>query len=195
MSVEVMLNYLETGSNESRLFFHVGSLCAPVLKNLKSANLISTAHGDFRQIRKSLSRSRILCYLLYSGGDRDLLLLFRKDRMEDLLSDPDVQQFLGRFGYDVFDIPSVLKCLCRRYARYISTRTDFPDEVGVILDYPLDDVESYIVNRGENSLLSRYWKVYHNPLSAEKTFKAYDAAREEVLSAIVHGYSLGQVAV
>ncbi len=190
-----MIHYLENCTQESRLLFHVGSLCAPVLKNIKSANLINTAHGDFRQIRKSLSRSRILCYLLYSGGDRDLLLLFRKDRMEDLLSDPDVRQFLGRFGYDAFDIPSVLKRFRLRYARYISTRADFPDEVGVLLGYPLDDVESYIVNRGENCLISRYWKVYHNPLSAEKTFKAYDAAREDVLSAIVHGYSLGQVAV
>ncbi len=195
MSVETMLAFLETSTPESRLVFHVGSLCAPVLKNLKVANLISMPHGNSRQIRSELNGSRILFYVLYMDSDRDLLLLYRKGLMEELLSELKIRQFLSRFGYDAFDISSVLKRLRQRYAQYISTRTAFPDEAGVLLGYPLDDVESYILNRGEKSLIARYWKVYHNPSSAEKTFKAYDAAREEVLSEIVRGYSLDQMAV
>ncbi len=195
MSSDAILAFLENSTPESRLIFQVGSLCAPVLKNLKVANLISTEHGNFRLIRNDLKKSRILCYVLYTDSDRDVLLLFRKDRLENILSDPKIRQFLGRFGYASFDIPSVLKLLGRRYAQYITTGTAFPDEVGVILGYPLDDVEGYIQNNGENSLIARYWKVYHNPLSAEKTFKAYDAAREKVLTDIVRGYSLDQVAV
>ncbi len=195
MSSDAILAFLENSTPESQFIFHVGSLCAPVLKNLKVANLINTEHGNFRLIRNDLKKSRILFYVLYTDSDRDVLLLFRRDRMENLLSNPKNRQFLGRFGYASFDIPSVLKLLRQRYAQCITTGTAFPDEIGVILGYPLDDVESYIQNNGENSLITRYWKVYHNPLGAEKTFKAYDAAREEVLADIMRGYSLDQVAV
>ncbi len=195
MSVETMLSYLKNSPPELQLIIHVGLQCAPVLKNLKVANLINTAHNAHTQIRSYLKKSRILCYVLYADNDRDVLLLFRRDRMESLLSDLQIQLFLGRFGYTAFDIPSVFKRLCQRYTQYVSMGKDFPDEVGVLLGYPLDDVESYILNHGKNSLMTRYWKVYHNPSGKEKTFKAYDAAREQVLAEIIQGYHLNQVAV
>ncbi len=195
MTDETMLAFLENSTPESRLVFHVGLVCAPLLKNLKVASLINTAHNEYRQIRASLRQSRILCYILYADSSRDILLLFRRDRMESILSDLKIQKFLGRFGYEAFDIPPVLRHLRQRYTQYISAGEGFPDEMGVLLGYPLDDVESYILNHGENSLITRYWKVYHNPSSAEKTFKAYDDAEKQVLTEIIHGCSLNQVAV
>ena len=59
----------------------------------------------------------------------------------------------------------------------------------------MEDVEGFIQNRGENCLLSRYWKVYSNRQQAERIFRLYDAAKEQALWEIVNGLPLYQVAV
>ena len=52
-----------------------------------------------------------------------------------------------------------------------------------------------IANQGQNSLMTRYWKVYHNRQEAERVFRMYDEAREQTLQEIVQGSSLREVTV
>ncbi|MFR2713364.1 MAG: DUF3793 family protein [Pilosibacter sp.] len=42
-------------------------------------------------------------------------------------------------------------------------------------------LQGFIDNRRENSLTSRYWKVYQNPKEAEKIFDLYDRVKEQAL--------------
>ncbi len=195
MSAETMLSFLETCTPEARLGLHVASQCAPVLKDLKVSNLISVRPGEWCQIRQHLHPCRILCVPLYQGECRDVLLLYRDTRMRNLLSDPKICRFLLKYGYTSFDIAAVLRRLRHRYNQYASGSGEFPHELGVLLDYPVEDVESYILNSGENSLLTRYWKVYHNLPKAEQIFRAYDAAKEQAMTEIIRGRRLSQVAV
>ena len=65
----------------------------------------------------------------------------------------------------------------------------------LFLQYPLEDVTSFVENRGKNFLLSGYWKVYHNIEKAKEIFTSYDKAKEELnnkissVSEIIYSYA------
>lgn len=195
MPVETMLSFLNTCTPEAKLGFQVVTQCAPVLKGVKMSNLISVKQGSWLKIREYLKKSRIVCVPLYSDGVKEVLFLYRFDRLRTHLCQEKIRKFLCRYGYTCFDVASVLKRLRERYRTYAQTGEEFPHELGVLLEYPLEDVEGFIANAGQNSLTSRYWKVYHNPQEAEKTFRVYDEAKEQAMREIMDGFALGQVAV
>lgn len=195
MSAETMLSFLQNCTPEAKLGFQVVNQCAPVLKGVKISNLITLRPGGWLQIRKYLRKSRIICVPLYIDGEKEVLFLYRYDRLEAHLKRPDVRQFLQQLGYESFQIADVLKQLRRRYQQYAGVGREFPHELGVLLEYPVADVEGFIKNRGENSLAVRYWKVYQNLQEAERIFRMYDEAKEQALKEIINGYPLCQVAV
>ena len=45
----------------------------------------------------------------------------------------------------------------------------------------------FIDNKGQNCLLSGYWKVYREPEKALERFRLYDRAREELAMAAISG--------
>lgn len=106
-----------------------------------------------------------------------------------------VRKFLESQGYDDIRVPAVITRLRKQYAEYVRNRQGFPHELGVILEYPVEDVKGFIENRGKNCLLEKYWKVYHNREKAEKIFAWYDEARELAMEEIMAGYRLNQIAV
>ena len=85
--------------------------------------------------------------------------------------------------------------MCIRDRDYVEKRWEFPHELGVILEYPVEDVKGFIDNRGKNCLMERYWKVYHNRERAEEIFRQYDQVKETAMREIVSGCTLSQVAV
>lgn len=195
MSAEEMLAFLNSCSQEQRLGFQVASQCAPVLKGIKASNLITVRPGTWHQIRRHLRKSRVICVLLYADAEREVLFLYRYELLEQLLKRPKARRFLAGFGYRTFAIGDVLNLLIKRYQRYKGAGADFPHELGVLLEYPVEDVEGFIFNRGKNSLLTKYWKVYHDQEYAERIFRMYDEAKEAAMGEIVNGYSLERVAV
>lgn len=195
MSAETMLHFLNNCTPEEKFGFRVVTQCAPVLKGVKISNLITMKPGGFRKIRAYLKKSRIICIPLYADAEKEVLFLYRYDRLEQHLKRNDVREFLKSCGYERFDVASVLARLRRRYQRYAGTTREFPHELGVLLEYPVADVRGFIANRGENSLTSRYWKVYQNPAEAEKTFDLYDRVKEQALREIMCGRNLSYVAV
>lgn len=195
MSAETMLAFLRECTPEGKLGFQVAVQCAPVLKGVKVSNLMTGKPGQWRQIRARLRKSRIICVLLYADARREVLFFYRYDQLEALLKQQKVRRFLAEYGYTAWDVASVLKRLRVRYQQYAGGGMEFPHELGVLLEYPVEDVEGFIRNRGENSLAARYWKVYHDPQEAERRFRIYDRVKEQALWEIVGGSSLDEVAV
>lgn len=195
MSAETMLAFLKGCTPERRLGFQVAVQCAPVLKGVKVSNLMTVKPGQWHQIRQQLRKSRIICIPLYADARREVLFLYRYEQLETLLKQKEVRKFLMGYGYAFFDVAEVLKRLRGRYQLYAGGGMEFPHELGVLLEYPVEDVEGFIRNRGENSLAARYWKVYHNPQQAERKFRVYDAAKEQALTEIVSGSALDEVAI
>ena len=195
MSAETMLHFLNNCTPEEKFGFRVVTQCAPVLKGVKISNLITMKPGGWHKIRAYLKKSRIICIPLYADAEKEVLFLYRYEQLERHLKNREVQEFLKSCGYDRFDVASVLARLRRRYQRYAGTSKEFTHELGVLLGYPVGDVQGFIANRGENSLTSRYWKVYQNPKQAEKIFDLYDRVKEQALREIMCGRTLSHVAV
>lgn len=195
MSTETMLTFLAQCSLEEKLGFRIVTQCAPVLKGIKVSNIITVQFGTYQNIRRHLKGSKIICVPLYSKQNKEVLFLYRHDMMETYLQRKDVRRFLEQYGYLDKSVVGILIRLRKRYAEYVEEKQDFPHELGVILEYPVADVEGFIKNQGKNCLMERYWKVYHNKERAERIFKLYDQVRETAMEEIIAGYPLCQVAV
>lgn len=195
MSAETMLHFLNNCTPEEKFGFRVVTQCAPVLKGVKISNLITMKPGGWRKIRAYLKKSRIICIPLYVDAEKEVLFLYRYEQLERHLKNREVREFLRGCGYESFEVASVLVRLRRRYRLYAGISKEFPHELGVLLGYPVGDVQGFIDNRGENSLTSRYWKVYQNPKEAEKIFDLYDRVKEQALKEIMCGRTLSHVAV
>ncbi|RHT22622.1 DUF3793 family protein [Clostridium sp. AM33-3] len=195
MSAETMLHFLNNCTPEEKFGFRVVTQCAPVLKGVKISNLITMKPGGWRKIRAYLKKSRIICIPLYADAEKEVLFLYRYEQLERHLKNREVREFLRGCGYESFEVASVLVRLRRRYRLYAGISKEFPHELGVLLGYPVGDVQGFIDNRGENSLTSRYWKVYQNPKEAERIFDLYDRVKEQALKEIMCGRTLSHVAV
>ena len=195
MSAETMLHFLNNCTPEEKFGFRVVTQCAPVLTGVKISNLITMKPGGWRKIRAYLKKSRIICIPLYADAEKEVLFLYRYEQLERHLKNREVREFLRSCGYESFEVASVLVRLRRRYQLYAGISKEFPHELGILLGYPVGDVQGFIDNRGENSLTSRYWKVYQNPKEAEKIFDLYDRVKEQALKEIMCGRTLSHVAV
>ncbi len=161
---------------EEQLAFH----SAPSLLGIKCASLMSVRRNDFdveasaelfnsRAAVKGL-RIRELC----GCSDRALLLVYNEAKLADRLADPLCREVLRVNGYT--DDMSAEECLCR-LAQRISADGDFPHEIGIFLDYPVEDVLGFIENKGANFKLCGYWKVYGDTAKAQRTFSNYNKCR------------------
>lgn len=195
MSTETILTFLEECTPERRLGFQVVSQCAPVLKGIKASNLITIKTGTCHQVMEGLQGSRIKGVRLHQNREKEVLFLYRSELLEQHLGNEEAAMFLRRCGYHSLEIDYVLERMKGRYEQYADAGKSFPHELGVLLEYPVHDVREFIRNKGRNSLVAKYWKVYHNTESALDVFSKYDQARETALGEIIQGYPLVQVAV
>lgn len=195
MSIEVLLSFLSNCSLEEKMGFKVVTQCAPVLKGVKVSNMVTVRPGASHLVSRYLKDSCVSCMTLYSGRGREILFLYRYEALMDYLKMPRVKQFLQQYGYLDMSVSGVLLRLRKRYGDYVERHWEFPHELGIILEYPVEDVEGFIRNQGKNCLMVRYWKVYHDKERAEQIFMQYDLVREAAMNEIVAGYSLSQVAV
>lgn len=194
MSAEVILAYVTGLNSKRRLEFQTSIQCAPVLKGIKTSNIVTAYKGAWKVLKSELKDTGIICIPLFSGKKTEVILLYRYQRLVSLLTDKRVQEFLRAQGYEKMDVASVILELRRRYTSYSLEQSEFPHELGIILDYPILDVEGFIENNGGNYLFSGYWKVYHNPARAKALFASYDRAREAAMEQIMKGYTLMEVA-
>ena len=168
---------------------------APTLLGIKCASLVSLSRTEYnvdehscyfnrRTAAKGL-KSRVLC----SCGGRDLLLVYNKTLLEKRLSDSEVRRLLKRFGYGG-DFTTE-ECLDRLSQR-IQESCEFPHEIGLFLDYPVEDVVGFIRNKGGNYKLCGSWKVYGSEESARRTFANYDKCRKYLCNKLNEGADIYQ---
>ena len=97
-----------------------------------------------------------------------LIYVYRPKQVEAILAEPAVAAFLQECGYtEDMTLPETLRLLTRRLCQ----NPEFPHEVGVFLGYPLRDILGFFEIRGRDCLCCGCWKVYHEPLKAQRTFR------------------------
>ncbi len=124
-------------------------------------------------LRCLLQTTQLLCIPLQASAWSILLYLYDPQLLQNILSQSDNRSYLMELGYS--DHPdTALQMLLEKLGKPCT----FPHEVGLFLGYPLQDVRSYIENKGQNCLYTGYWKVYHNVNEAKQQFYRYDLCRQ-----------------
>jgi hypothetical protein len=119
-------------------------------------------------------------FVLKSGSDRIVVLLYRKRILECYVNYRRNQPFLKTMGYEAAGgLEQKLQLLRQRFEKLC------PHEVGIFLGIPVEDVEGFIHHKGKNCLMCKYWKVYGNPQRAELLFKAYDTSKNRMAESII----------
>ena len=128
-----------------------------------------------------------------------------KKEMERYLMGKEIREFLKEFGYILTeendghacepcpDLDRVFGRLAERIGEASRRNLCFPHEIGVFLDYPIEDVRGFIENGGQECLLAGYWKVYHNRERAQMTFLAYDQAKTSAVNEFLTGKSIQDI--
>ncbi len=156
--------------------------CAPVLARIKASNLLTLEKEDAWQLVNIMKNTQLSCEYLYTLTKRSVWLVFWKEELEKILSIRANRRFLRSLGYRNFSLTAVLNRLKQRCRAYYAGGDSYPHELGIILGYPLADVEGFIAHKGQNYLCSGYWKVYENAEAARKIFAMYNHARNQAAS-------------
>ncbi len=161
--------------------------CAPLLAGLKISNLLIISEGNEEEFETLMSDSDLSVYFLTRFNGKVVYLLFCYEQMEALLTDDNVRNFFSREGYSDLTIHAILRKFKNRYEKHTSLGGEFPHEMGLILGYPIEDVEGFIENGGNNSLYTGYWKVYNKLEEKKRIFRSYEKATERIIRMMSHG--------
>jgi len=177
---------------EQKLAFHA----APALLGIKAANMLSINKSEsdvkenIRYFNEKTDKKGLRIDILCECEKKLLLLVYNRRLLEKRLSDQSVKDFLAGYGYaSEF---SVDECIARLSER-IRLNENFPHEVGIFLDYPLEDVIGFIENNGANYKLCGTHKVYGDEIKAARTFENYNKCRRFLCNKLNMGNDFYQV--
>lgn len=171
--------------------------CAPTLAGIKLGSLTAVAFETIEQLEREIkARNEMLnprgiyFKVLKKFESKALIYVYRPSKLLETLGKNEIQVFLKKYGYIDFSIENCLNIL------QLNLQNDeFPHEIGVFLDYPLKDIKGFIKHKGANSKLVGYWKVYDDPISAEKIFNKYKKCTEIYCKMYAKGQCIDKLAV
>jgi hypothetical protein len=167
--------------------------CAPLIMGLKISNLLNISCKDFIPMQEIVKNSDISWYVFLESKEKLTVLLYQRESMESYLRQPEVARLLEKMGYQSLFSEDILETLGESYRRYMKTKKDFPHEMGLLLGYPVEDVEGFINNRGNHSLYAGYWKVYANKERKLKLFESFENAKESMIQLLSCGISMASI--
>lgn len=152
------------------------SHCAATLAGHKCGSLFLWRRDDGEDVRQTIERLNralndrdIYLRVLKHGCSGELIYVYRAEALKRRLDDPEIQSFLQKYGYVNWGEAECLNCL----ERHIRCEKLFPHEIGIFLDYPLEDVLEFIRNGGKNYLCLGCWKVYAQVEEAQRKFALF----------------------
>lgn len=178
MSFDVVELIKEMDFKDTKLQF--GLQCAPVIAGIKASNLFTLQVHRMNEFLDIVNDSDLSYTLLYLGKGRAVYLVYQAAALFSYLEIPKVKRAFQDFGYQNSDFLHILPVFRRKYEAYMKGSGDFPHELGLLLEYPLEDVLGFIEHRGKNFLYSGYWKVYEEKEKKMKIFKRYEAIQTEI---------------
>ena len=175
--------------------------CAPALMGVKPANLFRYCSSDSLQVyqeianwNEALSKFGICLTVLKECplNNSYLIYIYRKQLLEPILENVDVQAFLKKCGYNPDD---ELEKMLSTLSSHLCLAQEFPHEIGIFLGYPLADVVGFIENQGRDYVYCGYWKVYGDLKSAVKCFDIYKNCTSYCKDRYEHGDTVLELAV
>lgn len=176
--------------------------CGPMLRGLRNEVILSVENRLMKEMISQLQDTPYGYLILNRGKKKCLVMLYHIERFCRYISQKEIIEALDRFGYGLSEEKSpeenmirALFGIAQAMSEYYAGRKEFPHELGYILEYPLHDVEMFIKNQGQNSLMTGYWKVYDNLEKAKETFKKYDQVREQAIADVMAGKMFYELAI
>lgn len=163
--------------------------CMPTLLKLKPASLITVDKRMVPNLEELYSLIQIYLehyacsFITFQETENRLyLFLYSEHLLWQSMTTGMRQSFLESYGYPVRkeQIAQSLSLLGKRYRNYWVTG-EFPHEIGILLGYPLADVEGFIRNNGRNYILCGMWKVYHRVKVAESAFLCFHQMKSRAI--------------
>lgn len=167
--------------------------CAPVITGMKVSNLLIIDSCDEDKVRSILKKTGLLYYRLLRRNEKTTFLVFRKTPLAIYLQDSHVQQLLKANGYTDLSLGGILRTFQYRFVAHMSQGEGFPHEMGLLLGYPVEDVEGFIRYKGKKYLYSGYWKVYSHAEEKKKLFAMYECGKEQLIQLLSEGYSIREI--
>lgn len=167
--------------------------CAPVITGIKVSNLLIVSTYDEEAVRTILRRTGMIHYRLLRKNNKTSFLIFQKTQLAAYLQYPKVQYILAANGYKDLSLGGILRAFQYRYQTYMNQGEGFPHEIGLLLGYPVEDVEGFIQHQGKNYLYAGYWKVYQDVEVKKKLFEAYEEAKEQLILLLAGGYEIRSI--
>ncbi|MDR0615627.1 MAG: DUF3793 family protein [Synergistaceae bacterium] len=182
MFLRRLMAFLATQGDDVFIESMITCFAAPVTRGLKCGALLNLQRrgADLRPFwaasKERIKRALSLEFAEISSDERSILLLAYRDApLLEALSSEGARELLLEYGYsDGFTSP----------APYVNEiifrfREGIQHEIGLFLGYPCEDVRGFIENKGRNSKISGYWKVYGDKTGALKKFKEFKRAEAE----------------
>lgn len=164
--------------------------CAPLITGIKVSNLLIVQNENVFKIRHILRNTDIQYFVLLKKEQKTTMLLYKKSDLESYMAQKQVKIFLMGMGYQRPVLNHVLPLLQAEYRDYMEKKKEFPHELGVLLGYPVEDVEGFIKNKGRNCLCSGYWKVYEDLAAKVRLFEKFELAKETLIQLVSNGESM-----
>lgn len=171
---------------------------APTLAGLKCASLFNTHYDKLENLLDEIEcfncrfrKKGVRMVILRHGNGTALIYLYRIEKLEAVLRDPKVQALLQKMGYEDYTIDAVLEVL----RAHLSESSEFPHEIGVFLDYPVDDVAAFIEKQGKDYKCVGLWKVYTDVEKAQKTFELFKRCSRIYREKFREGFTMDKLTV
>lgn len=161
---------------------------APTMSKLKIGTMVNVTNGSRNlksvwdiYINKLLNRINLNYIELRESRNSILLLFYNDDLLNDRLKSNNIKEFLVEFGYEKdFTLFESLSFLKSRFEKLKCC----PNEVGIFLGYPLDDVKDFNCHNNKCKVTG-YWQCYNNEKYALKAFKSYDTEKLKVIEEVL----------
>ena len=172
--------------------------CAPTLAGHKCGSLFNL-HGMSQaactdclmEANALLQPKGVSVRLLKECKDCCLIYVYRPAQLQAKLQDTATRSFLADCGYTDASLERMLEQLSKR----ITGCADFPHEIGVFLDYPLEDVKGFIAHRGANYTCLGCWKAYGNAQEAQRRFSLYRKCKTVYQACYQRGFGVMRLTV
>lgn len=165
-------------------------LTSPTKSKLKVGTLVNLKNSKRRlkdiwcSNRECIMREVDLKYLELKIEENSVLIYFySEDLLEDLLGDGKIKKVLKDFEYVNYNcVVNCLNCLKHR----VQTLEVFPNEIGIFLGYPLEDVMDFHC-KDKLCKLNGYWKCYNDVNSSRNAFESFDREKLRVVNEYLRG--------
>jgi hypothetical protein len=158
-----------------------------VIAGLKPASLIrlpADLMEGWKKYGKEMCSSRGLTVLILQEKVNWLFLIYRRNLLRKKIETGISSRYLALQGYPCSE--GLDHCLAFLRERFEKPRT-FPHEVGIFLGYPTVDVIGFSTGKLSPYNYCGYWKVYHHPERARRTFAYMDKARIQIIRSFFTG--------